>query len=191
MAPGDRLTSTGEQFEPGAADGLEPADPAPAGAAPDLGTVVGQVEVGTSTGEVDIGTVVATNGIELAAAATELPGAGLADASPDGHGPAGPGGDAQGPGGEEPEGQGGQMTLMEHLAELRRRVTICAAAVVVTSVAGYFLYNPLLRFMTSPYRDFVAHHHGTITSRLIITSPVEGFATRVKIAMYVGLALAA
>ncbi|HYA45163.1 MAG TPA: twin-arginine translocase subunit TatC, partial [Acidimicrobiales bacterium] len=84
-----------------------------------------------------------------------------------------------------------QMTLQEHLAELRRRVTICAVAVVVTSIAGYFLYNPLLRFMTSPYRSFVAHHHGTITSQLIITSPVEGFATRVKIAMYVGLALAA
>src|SRR5579875_2001095 len=69
----------------------------------------------------------------------------------------------------EPEldGEGGRMTIFEHLAELRRRVLVCAVAVVVTSIAGYFLYNPVL------------------------LSPTEGFTTRLKVSMYIGLALAA
>jgi sec-independent protein translocase protein TatC len=83
------------------------------------------------------------------------------------------------------------MTLFEHLAELRRRVFICAAAVVVTSIAGYFLYNPVLRFMLVPYRSFYAHHKGMLTRDLIITSPTEGFTTRLKVSMYIGLGLAA
>ncbi|MGC8627523.1 MAG: twin-arginine translocase subunit TatC [Acidimicrobiales bacterium] len=90
-----------------------------------------------------------------------------------------------------PDGEGGRMTLFEHLAELRRRVFICAAAVVVTSIAGYFLYNPVLHFMLGPYRSFYAHHKGMLTRDLIITSPTEGFTTRLKVSMYIGIALAA
>jgi sec-independent protein translocase protein TatC len=91
----------------------------------------------------------------------------------------------------ELDGDGGRMTIWEHLAELRKRIFICAVAVVVTSIAGYFLYNPVLHFMTGPYRAFYAHHKGMITSKLVITSPTEGFTTRLKVAMYIGVALAA
>ena len=83
------------------------------------------------------------------------------------------------------------MTLFEHLAELRKRVLICAIAVVVTSVAGYFLYNPVLHFMTAPYRSFYKHHKDMITSQLVISSPTEGFTTRLKVSMYIGIGLAA
>ncbi len=62
---------------------------------------------------------------------------------------------------------------------------------VVTSIAGYFLYNPVLHFMTGPYRSFVAHHKGMVTGNLVILSPTEGFTTRLKVSMYIGLALAA
>jgi Sec-independent protein translocase protein (TatC) len=86
----------------------------------------------------------------------------------------------------ELDGAGGAMTLFEHLAELRKRVLICAVAVVVTSVAGYFLYNPVLHFMTGPYRSFYHHHKDMITSQLVISSPGEGFTTRLKVSMYVG-----
>jgi sec-independent protein translocase protein TatC len=85
----------------------------------------------------------------------------------------------------------GQMTLFEHLAELRRRVLICALAIVVTSIAGWWLYNPVLHFMTEPYRSFVAHHRHMITGELVTSSPTEGFTTRLKVSMYIGIALAA
>jgi|SRR5579875_71506 len=91
---------------------------------------------------------------------------------------------------EELDGEGGRMTLFEHLAELRRRLLICAFAVVATSVAGYFLYNPVLHFMTGPYRAFYHHHKHMISSDLVISSPAEGFTTRIKVAMYIGVALA-
>ncbi len=89
------------------------------------------------------------------------------------------------------DGAGGTMTLFEHLAELRKRVLICAIAVIVTSIAGYFLYNPVLHFMTAPYRSFYRHHKDMITSQLVISSPTEGFTTRLKVSMYIGVALAA
>ncbi len=95
------------------------------------------------------------------------------------------------PDNEEPDGAGGRMTLYEHLGELRKRLLICCLAVVVTSILGYFLYNPVLHFMTAPYRSFYHHHKDMITSQLVISSPTEGFTTRLKVSLYIGIALAA
>lgn len=92
---------------------------------------------------------------------------------------------------QEVDGEGGRMTLFEHIAELRQRVLICATAIVLTSIAGYFLYNPVLHFMTDPYRNFYHHHKNLVTDNLVISSPVEGFTTRIKVSLYIGLALAA
>ncbi len=92
---------------------------------------------------------------------------------------------------EELDGAGGKMTLFEHLAELRKRVLICGVAVIVTSIAGYFLYNPVLHFMTGPYRSFYHHHKDMVTQNLVISSPTEGFTTRLKVSLYIGVALAA
>jgi sec-independent protein translocase protein TatC len=86
----------------------------------------------------------------------------------------------------------GTMTLVEHLTELRRRLLICIVAVVVATVAAWFFYNQLLGFMRSPYCTFVQHHHNKSISgcNLVITGPVEGFTTRVKVSAYAGIALA-
>jgi sec-independent protein translocase protein TatC len=94
------------------------------------------------------------------------------------------------PASEDLDGEGARMTLFEHLAELRRRLLICALAVVAASIAGYFLYSPVLHFMTGPYRAFYHHHKNLISSDLVISSPAEGFTTRIKVAMYIGIALA-
>jgi len=92
---------------------------------------------------------------------------------------------------EDLDGQGARMTLLEHLAELRKRVLICAFAIVLTSIVGYFLYNPVLHFMTTPYRAFYKHHHNMVTGSLVISTPIEGFTTRIKVSLDIGLALAA
>jgi sec-independent protein translocase protein TatC len=49
----------------------------------------------------------------------------------------------------------------------------------------------VLHFMTAPYRNFYKHHKDMITSQLVISSPTEGFTTRLKVSMYIGVALAA
>jgi sec-independent protein translocase protein TatC len=91
----------------------------------------------------------------------------------------------------EVDGEGGRMTLWEHLAELRRRLVISALALLATVIAGYFLYGPVLHFMAGPYVAFYNHHHQRLISKdLIITSPAQGFLTRLKVAMYIGIALA-
>ena len=133
---------------------------------------------------VDLGAVLGTDGGIGAATANgsssvatdEVPSASLNGHEPDG---------------EELDGSGGRMTLYEHLAELRKRLLICCLAVVVTSVVGYFLYNPVLHFMTAPYRSFYHHHKDMITQQLVISSPTEGFTTRLKVSLYIGIALAA
>ena len=87
----------------------------------------------------------------------------------------------------------GEMTWLEHLTELRRRVVICAAALAATTLVAWFFYDDLLRFMIAPYRAYLAHHpakdisHGT----LVTTAPLEGFTTRLKVSAYAGAALAA
>ena len=73
------------------------------------------------------------------------------------------------------------MTLVEHLTELRRRIVICLIAIAVGMVIAFFLYNRILHLLIGPYRD-VTHKHS-----LLITDPLEGFTTRLKIAAYTGL----
>jgi sec-independent protein translocase protein TatC len=90
------------------------------------------------------------------------------------------------------DGAGGHMTLYEHIAELRKRLTICVAAIVVTAIAGWFLYIPLLRFMTTAYVSFCHHHPGrTVSCSLLARTPTESFLTRLQLSFYIGVALAA
>ncbi len=89
------------------------------------------------------------------------------------------------------DGDGGRMTLFEHLAELRRRVLVCAGAILVTAVAGWFLYNPVLGFMKEGYVNFCHLHRSRVLScNLLVQEPAQGFLTRLKLASYIGVALA-
>lgn len=51
--------------------------------------------------------------------------------------------------GKDPEGR---MPLREHLLELRKRVVISAIAVIVGSVAGWYLYDPVFAYITEPIK---------------------------------------
>jgi sec-independent protein translocase protein TatC len=87
----------------------------------------------------------------------------------------------------------GKMTLFEHLAELRTRLIICIAAVVVGTVAVWFFYGDLLSFMTHPYREFALKHPTKGIpggGQLVAMGPLEGFTTRLKVSAYGGIAVA-
>ena len=45
----------------------------------------------------------------------------------------------------------GRMTLMEHLAELRRRLIISFAAIAVGAVICWILYPQIIDFLLKPY----------------------------------------
>jgi sec-independent protein translocase protein TatC len=87
----------------------------------------------------------------------------------------------------------GRMTIWEHLAELRLRLVISVVALVAATIVAFFLYNYVLSFITHPYRVFEAHHpQKDITKGNLVTlGPLEGFATRLKVSSYLGLALSA
>src|SRR5436190_16010698 len=73
------------------------------------------------------------------------------------------------------------MTLVEHLTELRRRLIISAIAVALGAVVAFILYSPILSFLSGPYKSI------TNGKELIVTDPLEAFATRLKIAAWGGL----
>ena len=96
------------------------------------------------------------------------------------------------------DGDGGHMTLMEHLAELRNRLIKSVVAVVVCAVVCWILYPFILEFLLEPYcRTFPVEER--IDSRLFgpdggcklyVTGPLEPFSVRITLVAYSGLALA-
>ena len=94
------------------------------------------------------------------------------------------------------------MTLGEHLGELRRRVIICVIAFVVAATIAVVAYQPILNFLLRPLCNVYAstpHHPGSGNGSLLVnrfgcslyvTSPLDGLTLRVKIAIFGGLVLA-
>ncbi len=94
------------------------------------------------------------------------------------------------------------MTLGEHLGELRRRLIICVVAFVVGGTVAVFAYQPILNFLIHPLCtvDASTVHHTSAgaslmitsngTCNLFVTSPLDGLTLRVKIALFGGLVLA-
>ena len=76
------------------------------------------------------------------------------------------------------------MTLVEHLAELRRRVIVCVVAFAVTATVAFVIYNQILAFLEGPYCR-VAH-----PCQLYVTGPLDGLSLRIEIAAYAGAFLA-
>src|SRR5262245_40325925 len=89
----------------------------------------------------------------------------------------------------------GQMTLVEHLTELRKRLVIILIAVVICATIMFFLYNRVLHFLSGPYEHVTKGDTGcggtkTHGCDLIVTGPLDPFLVRLKVAGYGGLALA-
>jgi sec-independent protein translocase protein TatC len=84
------------------------------------------------------------------------------------------------------------MTLFEHLAELRSRLIVAIIAVALGGVVVWFLYDPIIRFMLHPYREFLIHNQSKDISHgnLVTSGPLEGLLVRIKVCLYGGIALA-
>ena len=95
-------------------------------------------------------------------------------------------------------GDGGHMTLMEHLAELRSRLVKSVVAIAVGGVACWIFYPFILDFLLEPYcRTFPvedridSHLFGPDGGcNLFVTDPLEPFSVRLTVAGYGGLAAA-
>jgi sec-independent protein translocase protein TatC len=79
------------------------------------------------------------------------------------------------------------MTVVEHLAELRRRLMISIVAVVLGGVVVFIFAPEIISWLIRFYNDSAPK--GT-PNHFIFTGPLDAFATRLKIATYGGIVLA-
>jgi sec-independent protein translocase protein TatC len=85
----------------------------------------------------------------------------------------------------------GSMTLIEHIRELRTRLFRACIAIVIGTVAGYLVAIRVQTFITDPYCNFLKTRTTTGVCQFVVTSPLDPFLLQLKIALYVGLVLAA
>ena len=83
------------------------------------------------------------------------------------------------------------MTLIEHIRELRSRLFKACLAIAVGAIAGYFVAQRVQNILTKPYCDFMAAHNAVGPCSFNATSPLDPFLLNLKIALYLGLILAA
>jgi len=84
-----------------------------------------------------------------------------------------------------------RMTLVEHLAELRSRIIKALLAITVGALVMFVFYDPILNFLAHPYFDVCKQHpEFGCTDKFLITGPLDGFSTRVKVSGYGGLVAA-
>jgi sec-independent protein translocase protein TatC len=78
--------------------------------------------------------------------------------------------------------EGPTMSLIEHLEELRRRLIVIVIAIVAAAVVGFFFSGAVLDLLRIP----LPSAYDTI----YFTSPADAFGVQVKIAGFMGIALA-
>jgi sec-independent protein translocase protein TatC len=78
------------------------------------------------------------------------------------------------------------MTVVEHLAELRRRLVLCLVAVGIGAVIAYVFAPEIISFFLRYYEDATQGQRDAF----IFTGPADAFVTRLKIATYGGIVLA-
>ena len=79
---------------------------------------------------------------------------------------------------------GDEMTLVEHLLELRNRVIVCAAALVVTTGFCFVFWLTIVGWLLAPARETYPEF------QLKVFSPTETFGILFKVGLYGGLILA-
>jgi len=73
------------------------------------------------------------------------------------------------------------MSLVEHLEELRSRIIVVALTVAVAAVAGFFLAEPTLTILLNALPE---------GSDVIQTRVLQGLGVQIRLALFIGLALA-
>lgn len=73
-----------------------------------------------------------------------------------------------------------ELSLIEHLDELRRRLVVTAVAVAITSALAFSFSQPIVKFLLVP----------SGVAKCIALSPTENFTTFMRVSLFAGIALA-
>ena len=84
-----------------------------------------------------------------------------------------------------------EITMTQHLGELRFRIIRSLLAVVIGALVILSFYDPVLRFLTEPYRDLCTSRPDfNCDGTLYGLGPLDGISARMRIASYGGLVVA-
>jgi sec-independent protein translocase protein TatC len=85
---------------------------------------------------------------------------------------------------QQPANDDKSLTILEHLQELRRRLMICAGALVVAMIAAAFVANPFLKWLKAPAESRVENFE------LVFTQPLEYWTTFFRVMLLIGITFA-
>ena len=81
------------------------------------------------------------------------------------------------------------MSVIEHLRELRKRITYAAVAFLVVSIGAFFLYDPILELLRGPLCSLEGRFLGPQGCQLVFTKVSGAFAFRLKVTSLAGIFL--
>ncbi len=90
----------------------------------------------------------------------------------------------------EAVGRDKRMSLGAHLIELRKRLFIAAAALVVGMIVAFIVTEPVIELLSVPIRT-IAEQQGREYTGLNFTTVTSGFDLRMRIAFAIGLLISA
>ena len=94
-----------------------------------------------------------------------------------------------------PANPGAEMTILEHIAELRGRLVKSSVALLVTTlISAFLLYDQTFRFITRSYCEIDPRYRITSAAGqscgLLAQSPLEGLSIRIRLSLVLGLLFA-
>jgi len=84
-----------------------------------------------------------------------------------------------------------RMTLGQHLVELRKRLMIAAAALVVGMIAAFFLTDPVIHLITEPIRTVAEMRGESGKVELMFSTVSSAFDLRLRMSFAIGILLSA
>jgi sec-independent protein translocase protein TatC len=85
------------------------------------------------------------------------------------------------------------MTLIEHLEELRSRITRSLLAIAIGGAIGWFLYDPVIQLLLNPYCDYLKTvppgQQPTNGCNLYFLGAIDGILIKLKVILFLGLAI--
>ncbi|AXT86802.1 twin-arginine translocase subunit TatC [Aeromicrobium sp. A1-2] len=85
------------------------------------------------------------------------------------------------------------MPLMEHLRELRRRLTIATLSILLGTIVGWYFFDPIFDILKEPYETGIASllTSKDVDAKIVISGGIgTAFSFRLKLALVIGLILA-
>jgi sec-independent protein translocase protein TatC len=78
-----------------------------------------------------------------------------------------------------------EMTFLDHLRELRRRIIVSMIAILCAAIASYIFFDSIVAFLFQPFREIEAL---SIRDEILFINTIfEGFLVRLKVAILAGI----